>query len=64
MPTPVSVTVESKSGRLFVLYSDGSVEAIRIDEEPYRDDPGWETVAPPNPKAVEDAEEKVPTPSG
>lgn len=53
MPSPVSLTVESKSGRLFVLYSDGSVESIRINKELYEADARWTTVAPPNPKAVE-----------
>lgn len=60
MARPVSLTVDPKSGRLFALYSDGSVEAIALRKEPYEAQPEWESVAPPNPRADEPEESADP----
>lgn len=51
MPDPVSLTVDPKRGRLYALYSDGSVHALTIKKEPYEPDQAWEQVAPANPTA-------------
>lgn len=62
MTRPVSLTMDPKSGRLFALYSDGSVEAITLRTEPYHAEPEWERIAPPNPRADEESDAEVQSP--
>lgn len=52
MASPVNITVDSESKLLYVLYDDGSVDAIRSVPEPHAPEPEWREVAPPNPKAL------------
>ena len=52
MPVPVNLTVDPESKYLYVLYDDGSVDAIRAVRDPHHPDPEWQQVAPPNPKAT------------
>lgn len=52
MAMPVNITVDPESKLLYVLFDDGSVDAIRSVPEPHAPEAEWHEVAPPNPKAV------------